>query len=84
MNMKWILGYAVATVLLLGPVGVRLWLRSSAAPAPLDEAAVLEGKVLFTHEWTAHDPLCPDGDGIGPVYNATSVCAVPFPGRPGR
>ncbi len=78
--MKWILGYAVVTVLLLGPVGVRLWLRSPAAPAPLDEKAVLGGKILFTHEWTAHDPLCPDGDGLGPVYNATSCAQCHFQG----
>ena len=72
--MKWILGYAVGAALLLTPIGLRVALRSEAASAALDLAAVSEGMVLFTHEWTANDPLCPTGDGLGPVFNATS-CA---------
>jgi CxxC motif-containing protein (DUF1111 family) len=72
--MKWILGYAVGAAVLLAPVGVRLWMRSEPAPQTLAESAVREGKMLFTHEWTVNDPLCPTGDGLGPVFNATS-CA---------
>jgi len=78
--MKWFLWYAVAAVVLLGPVGVRLWMRSPALPVPLDEAAVQEGKMLFTHEWTANDPLCPSGDGLGPVFNANSCARCHFQG----
>jgi CxxC motif-containing protein (DUF1111 family) len=70
--MKWILGYAVGAILLVAPAGVRVWLRPLATPGSLDAAAVHEGKMLFTHEWTVNDPLCPTGDGLGPVYNATS------------
>jgi hypothetical protein len=55
--MKWFLTYALAAVVLLGPVGVRLWMRSPAVPAPLEETAVSAGKMLFTHAWTEHDPL---------------------------
>ena len=72
--MKWILGYAVGAVVLLAPVGVRLLMRSEPMPQTLAESAVSQGKMLFTHEWTVNDPLCPTGDGLGPVYNGTS-CA---------
>lgn len=33
---------------------------------------IAAGKALFTHEWQANDSLCGDGDGLGPVFNATS------------
>jgi Di-haem oxidoreductase, putative peroxidase len=33
------------------------------------------GLDLFTHEWEPSDPLCHDGDGLGPVYNETSCVA---------
>jgi CxxC motif-containing protein (DUF1111 family) len=33
------------------------------------------GEVLFNHRWQPHDPLCPGGDGLGPVYNADSCVA---------
>jgi CxxC motif-containing protein (DUF1111 family) len=33
------------------------------------------GEELFRHEWTPGDPLARGGDGLGPVYNATSCAA---------
>lgn len=33
------------------------------------------GRALFEHEWTVDDPLSSGGDGLGPVYNATSCVA---------
>jgi CxxC motif-containing protein (DUF1111 family) len=33
------------------------------------------GQVLFNHEWKAKDPLSNGGDGLGPVFNATSCKA---------
>jgi CxxC motif-containing protein (DUF1111 family) len=33
------------------------------------------GEVLFKHVWEPHDKLAPGGDGLGPVYNATSCVA---------
>jgi CxxC motif-containing protein (DUF1111 family) len=78
--MKWILGYAAGAVLLLAPVCLRVLLRSEAAPLPLEEAAVREGKMLFTHEWTVNDPLSATGDGLGPVFNATSCAQCHFQG----
>ena len=33
---------------------------------------VAEGGKLFLHDWSENDPLCEDGDGLGPVFNARS------------
>lgn len=35
-------------------------------------AGEAEGKALFEHQWTAGDPSSASGDGLGPLYNATS------------
>jgi CxxC motif-containing protein (DUF1111 family) len=35
----------------------------------------LKGEVLFKHEWKPNDPLSGGGDGLGPVFNATSCVA---------
>src|SRR3990167_1189121 len=32
----------------------------------------LTGRELFCREWMAGDVKCPDGDGLGPSFNATS------------
>lgn len=37
------------------------------------------GQELFSHAWTAHDPLA-GGDGLGPVFNASSCAACHFQG----
>jgi CxxC motif-containing protein (DUF1111 family) len=67
--------YALLAVFVLVPLGVRVltWPVPRAHPpqASMEQA----GHMLFTHEWTPHDPLCPNGDGLGPVYNATSCVA---------
>ena len=49
----------------------------------LDAAAVARGKTLFEHQWTVGDPLCADGDGLGPVFNAKSCVACHFQGGVG-
>src|SRR5436309_2745453 len=82
-TMKWIVGYAVGAVLLVAPAGLRVLMRSPGNSAPLDEAMVREGKMLFTHEWTVNDPLAAAGDGLGPVYNATSCAQCHFQGGVG-
>lgn len=33
------------------------------------------GRGLFEHRWTPQDPLARGGDGLGPLYNATSCVA---------
>jgi Di-haem oxidoreductase, putative peroxidase len=40
-------------------------------PKAISKEASRLGRELFTHEWTKHDPLA-SGDGLGPVFNASS------------
>ncbi|RCS44485.1 MULTISPECIES: di-heme oxidoredictase family protein [Pirellulaceae] len=41
---------------------------------PTDET-VARGRELFVHQWQPNDKLSPNGDGLGPLYNATSCVA---------
>lgn len=41
--------------------------------APGDTIA--RGRELFVHQWEPNDKLSPHGDGLGPLYNATSCVA---------
>src|SRR5207248_6495866 len=43
---------------------------------------VVAGQDLFLHEWTPNDPIA-HGDGLGPVYNATSCVSCHFQGGVG-
>ncbi len=67
--------YLAVLVLALVPAGVRALTWSRPAPRDLDPVAVETGKMLFTHEWTPNDPLAKGGDGLGPVFNASSCVA---------
>jgi CxxC motif-containing protein (DUF1111 family) len=69
------LWYYAAAALVLAPVGLRVLSWPSHTPAEPDSATVRAGKVLFTHEWKPGDPLAKGGDGLGPVFNATSCAA---------
>ena len=40
-----------------------------------DALASEAGRDLFLHEWTPGDPLAARGDGLGPVFNASSCVA---------
>jgi cytochrome c peroxidase len=40
------------------------------------------GQAIFEHDWTVNDPLA-GGDGLGPVFNATSCLACHFQGGVG-
>jgi len=75
--MKWLNPsvYLIGALLTLGPVGLRLATRSEPPQQTLDQHSIAEGKMLFLHEFKPNDPLCPNGDGLGPVYNATSCVA---------
>jgi Flp pilus assembly protein CpaB len=90
----------VAALVVLVPavvVPVAAW-HLAQRPAPIQSAVgahearpsehdmVLAGAVLFNHEWQPNDPLCAGGDGLGPVFNATSCAAChrdPGPGGSG-
>jgi CxxC motif-containing protein (DUF1111 family) len=66
--------YLVIAMVALAPVGVRLWTWPGFRPQQLDPQMVQEGQKLFLHEWKANDPLA-QGDGLGPVFNASSCVA---------
>jgi len=57
-------------------VALAAWAACVAGTRPaLAEDKVQQGRELFAHEWTENDPLSPDGDGLGPMYNAKSCVA---------
>ena len=68
-------------VAVLGALGC--WLAADGIPVlwgPMATASDKQaGRDLFEHEWTANDPLS-HGDGLGPVFNATSCVACHFQG----
>lgn len=66
------LGAAVLCAALAAPIALRAVTERPVAPKPVDPAAAEAGKTLFLHEFTEKDPLCPNGDGVGPVFNAGS------------
>ncbi len=75
MDRTYRIWYLLAVVLALVPPGVRmlLWLRPTSAPVDAEMAKA--GEVLFKHEWKVKDSLTPGGDGLGPVFNASSCVA---------
>jgi CxxC motif-containing protein (DUF1111 family) len=68
----WYIGIAL---LALAPAGARLLSWSGNRDMTVDPAVAEAGRTLFLHEWTPNDPLCANGDGLGPVYNANSCVA---------
>jgi RNA polymerase sigma factor (sigma-70 family) len=58
-----------------------------AAAPPVVEVALRDeralGERLFAKEWVAHDPMSHGGNGLGPVYNASSCVACHGLGGPG-
>jgi hypothetical protein len=77
---QWYIAFAIIA---LAPIGVRVLIWKSQAPAPVDPAMAAAGQVLFVHEWKPHDPLANGGDGLGPVYNANSCIACHSQGGAG-
>ncbi len=65
--------YFIVGVVALVPPGLKAVLYHRHKSKPVDTAMAEAGKTLFTHDWTKGDTLT-GGDGLGPVYNATS-CA---------
>jgi CxxC motif-containing protein (DUF1111 family) len=64
-------------------VGALVWLIAGRMAARTDLAADAAtkqaGEELFVHQWVANDPRA-HGDGLGPVFNATSCVACHFQG----
>jgi CxxC motif-containing protein (DUF1111 family) len=64
-------------LLLVLPVGYRAsnWFLQPSSKLKFDAETSQAGRDLFSHEWTAGDPLAAGGDGLGPVFNAASCAA---------
>src|SRR5947208_575721 len=87
-NQTWltaVVGSAALAVLgvLMLCVAARIVALKRFSPAPVDLAMAKAGEKLFHHEWTAGDALSPDGDGLGPVFNAASCVACHNQAGPG-
>jgi CxxC motif-containing protein (DUF1111 family) len=83
MDRTYRIWYLLVAFLALVPAGVRLFLWQRAHSQPVDPQMAQAGDVLFKHEWQPNDSLCADGDGLGPVYNATSCVACHHEGGAG-
>ena len=65
---------------------VALAMAATAVPARAEDSAWREarrGRELFLRDWRVDDSRCHGGDGLGPVYNATSCVACHGLGGPG-
>src|SRR5436305_11964775 len=79
-NRRWYLPVALLALLPAGYRGLAALSQRSASPDLLTAQA---GEELFKHEWKPNDPLCAGGDGLGPVFNASSCVACHNQGGPG-
>src|SRR5262245_40640297 len=75
--------YLLVALMVLVPAGYRLTKRPAPRPEPLDASMAPAGMTLFKHVWTPTDPLAKGGDGLGPVFNATSCAACHHQGGVG-
>jgi CxxC motif-containing protein (DUF1111 family) len=75
--MKWLFRtwYLPVAILALASIGLRVLTWPAPRHHSADASMAQAGKMLFEHEFTPNDPLCPGGDGLGPVYNAKSCVA---------
>ncbi len=64
------------------PVARPVGLPVKDSPVPAADPVAL-GRELFARSWRADDPRCHGGDGLGPVYNATSCIDCHNQGGPG-
>ena len=67
----------IVLLTVIAPFGYRATqklLRYDSRPKP-DVQASVAGRDLFLHKWTPGDPLAAGGDGLGPVFNASSCVA---------
>lgn len=67
------IGFVVVAVAVIG--WTAKWLM-----APSEAELLAEGRTLFLHDWTSDDELAGGGDGLGPVFNASSCVECHFQG----
>src|SRR5437660_1097497 len=83
MKTSYPIGYYLVALLALAPMAIRALSRPKPPPQAVDAAMAQAGHTLFVHEWTPRDPLAGSGDGLGPVFNATSCVACHHQGGVG-
>lgn len=83
MSRSYRLWYLLVLVVALAPPGLRMLFWQGGRPILVDPAMAQAGEVLFNHKWELKDKLSPDGDGLGPVYNASSCVACHNQAGPG-
>jgi CxxC motif-containing protein (DUF1111 family) len=71
-SLRWIV-----PVCLVLPFGYKAsgWMLHHDTRLKFDAETAQSGRELFLHEWTPGDPLAATGDGLGPVFNASSCVA---------
>jgi cytochrome c551/c552 len=65
---------------------IAIWLAETAVVAHYSrpsDAQLAHGRALFEHKWTENDPLSGGGDGLGPVFNASSCVECHLQGAVG-
>lgn len=72
----------IVLALVLAPVWKVVEHLARPGPQAVSAESAAGGRVLFNHDWTPNDPLA-RGDGLGPVFNATSCVACHNQGGPG-
>jgi CxxC motif-containing protein (DUF1111 family) len=77
------LWYLLALIVALVPPSLGWLVRPGPNVQVVDIGMAQAGEVLFKRDWQAKDPNCPDGDGLGPVFNARSCVACHNQGGPG-
>ncbi len=75
MNRTYRVWYLLVLLFALAPAGARLLIWQRVRSQVIDPDMARAGEVLFSHEWTVSDSLSPEGDGVGPVFNANSCVA---------
>ena len=63
-----------------------IWLAETAVVAHYSRPSnsqLAQGRQLFEHKWTENDSLAGGGDGLGPVFNASSCVECHFQGSIG-
>jgi len=75
--------YLLAALLALVPVVARVMTWKLSWSQAVDPTTAQAGEELFKHEWKPGDPLAASGDGLGPVFNASSCVACHKQGGPG-
>jgi CxxC motif-containing protein (DUF1111 family) len=83
MRLTYAASYVAVMLAALSPVGLRMLSWRSSQPVDVDPAMAKAGQNLFVHEWKPNDPLANGGDGLGPVFNASSCVACHIQGGTG-